>query len=195
MEYFKRLFTENPDAKFIETDTFRLCKYIVPYCPSKFYIDTNGLIRCYPNVEHVDSDELPLLRYYDRNLVLHTITTTRNMFYECKQLKSIDSSKWNLSHVKNMVQMFYGCSNLERVNVITWDMSSVTHMTQMFYGCSKLRKLYVDNWNVSNVTHMSEAFSGCSGIQKLDASKWNTSKVIGKSHIFDNCDKAIKPGN
>ena len=39
------------------------------------------------------------------------------MFYDCRQLKSLDLTNFNTSSVKNMNYMFHGCSNLSKENI------------------------------------------------------------------------------
>jgi surface protein len=81
------------------------------------------------------------------------------MFYECKQLKSLDLSNWDVSKIEDMDYMFYNCKQLESVgNLSDWDVSKVKDLSLMFYNCKNLKTVGdLSNWVVSGVKyHMFE---------------------------------------
>ena len=45
------------------------------------------------------------------------ITNCKCMFYNCKNIVSIDLSSFNAKNVKNMSYMFFGCSDLVNINL------------------------------------------------------------------------------
>ena len=68
--------------------------------------------------------------------------STRNMFYECDELKSVGNiSDWDISNVRSTRNMFYGCDKLESIGDISgWDVSKVTDMSYMFAFCEKFNQ-------------------------------------------------------
>ena len=90
------------------------------------------------------------------------VKSTRNMFYECEELKSVgDISNWDVSNVMSMRSMFSYCSKLKLLGDISgWDVSNVTDMMFMFEWCESFNQ-DISNWNVSNVTNMDFMFHGC----------------------------------
>ena len=63
------------------------------------------------------------------------IDTCTNMFHDLNNIKEIDLSNFDVSHVENIDLMFGECSNLEKVNFGNIDTSSVQNMYGLFQGC------------------------------------------------------------
>ena len=89
--------------------------------------------------------------------------STRNMFYECDELKSVGNiSDWDISNVRSTRNMFYGCDKLESIGDISgWDVSKVTDMSYMFAFCKKFNQ-DISNWDVSKVKFKIDMFDKCS---------------------------------
>ena len=116
------------------------------------------------------------------------------MFNNCQNLTSLDLSKFKTAKVTNMYQMFYNCSNLTSLDLPSFNTANVTTMEQMFSGCSKLTNLDLSSFNTANVTTMKQMFSGCSGLTSLNLSSFNTAKVTTMEHMFNGC-KGLKDLN
>ncbi len=99
---------------------------------------------------------------------------------------SIDLSKADASHVKNMQCMFYECFHLEKVNIASLDTSNVTNMKCMFAYCTYWEELNITSLDTSNVTDMSCMFS-CTSLTELDLSSFDTCNVTNMSAMFDSC--------
>lgn len=96
------------------------------------------------------------------NNVENIVTTNMSdMFYDCKELETLDLSKMDVSNVTNMAGAFMKCDKLKSLNVSTWNISKVKDMTSMFYGCYNLENFSVENWDVSNVEQMTNMFRHC----------------------------------
>ena len=115
------------------------------------------------------------------------VTNMSSMFYDCRNLTTLDVSNFNTSAVTNMSSMFYGCSNLSTMDLSNFDTSAVTNMGSMFDGCSNLTTLDVSNFNTSAVTNMSSMFDLCNNLTTLDLSNFNTSAVTNMSYMFRLC--------
>lgn len=58
------------------------------------------------------------------------------MFYECRNLKELDLSSWDVSNVKSFQGMFCECKQLEKLNIDTWKISPYANTTNMFKDCN-----------------------------------------------------------
>lgn len=115
------------------------------------------------------------------------VISMEQMFENCRLLASLDLSDFDTSNVTNMSKMFYICSKLSTLNVSNWNVSSVTDMGDMFNECGALKTLDISNWNVSNVTSLSATFHGCSGLTSLDLSRWAPKQGTDFYMTFENC--------
>ena len=115
------------------------------------------------------------------------VTNYENMFQNCSNLTSLDTSNWDTSKATNMASMFYGCNNLTSLDTSNWNTSNVTSLYNTFGDCHKLTSLDTSNWDTRNVTIMSNIFSNCRALTSVDVSNWNTSKIKNTSTMFSDC--------
>ena len=115
------------------------------------------------------------------------VTTMFLMFGNCISLISLDLSGFNTSLVKDMCSMFYECNSLTSLNLKNFDTSHVTNMYTMFYDCYSLASLDVNHFNTSLVTNMNNMFSECHLITSLDLSNFDTSSVENMKAMFFSC--------
>ena len=131
-------------------------------------------------------------RFFGSNLILRGFETSRNadisgIFYQFKNMKSLDLKGFDTSNVKNMGSMFCGCHSLTSIDVSNFDTSNVTGMGSMFEGCTSLTSIDVSNFNTNNVINMSGMFSDCSGLTSIDLSNFNTTNVTSMGGMFYGC--------
>ena len=144
---------------------------------------------------HCPSSMLNAFYYYGGEYIppLDTseVTTMSNMFSNCQNLTSLDSSTWDTSKVTTMNYMFTNCRNLSEIKGIeSWDTSKVTTMGNMFESCQNLTSLDSSNWDTSKVTTMSYMFSNCHNLSEIKGiESWDTSKVTTMDYMFNNCKK------
>ncbi len=119
------------------------------------------------------------------------VTGMFNMFYNCKNLTSLDVSSFNTSKVTSMYYMFYDCNKLTSLDVSNFDTSNVTDMSYMFRNCSNLTSLDVSNFDTSKVTKMSWMFAYCTNLTSLNLSNFNTSKVTKMDNMFNGSNNLI----
>ena len=123
-----------------------------------------------------------------KNLNTKEVTDMADMFYECRDLSSLDVSGFNTEKVTDMSGMFYECISLKLLDVAKFNTANVKSMRYMFYSCHNLDLLNVTNFNTANVTNMQGMFSGCSALTTIYASdKFVTGKVTDGSNMFSNC--------
>ena len=119
-------------------------------------------------------------------------TNMNNMFYKCEKLKDINISNLNTKNVNTMKNMFSYCKNLTQINMDSFDTQSVISMGGMFFGCENLNSINILNFTTNNVIDMSNLFRNCSKIKNIDLSTINTSKVKNMSGMFSMCDNIEK---
>lgn len=66
------------------------------------------------------------------------VTSTKAMFWDCRNLTSIDLSGFDTSNVTDMRWMFNECYKLTTLDLSSFDTSKVKYMCAMFWGCNNL---------------------------------------------------------
>ena len=123
-----------------------------------------------------------------KNLNTKEVTDMADMFYECRDLSSLDVSGFNTEKVTDMSGMFYECISLKLLDVAKFNTANVKSMSNMFYRCNNLDLLNVTNFNTANVTNMQGMFSSCPALTTIYASdKFVTGQVTDGSNMFSNC--------
>lgn len=109
------------------------------------------------------------------------------MFWNCRNLSSLDIPNFNTAKVTDMLSMFYLCQKLTELNLSNFKTEKVKNMSNMFSYCNMLEKLNLSNFNTANVTNMTCMFSYCKELSSLDISNFNTAKVTDMSSMFKYC--------
>ena len=123
-----------------------------------------------------------------KNLNTKEVTDMADMFYECRDLSSLDVSGFNTEKVTDMSGMFYECISLKLLDVAKFNTANVKSMSNMFYRCNNLDLLNVTNFNTANVTNMQGVFYSCPALTTIYASdKFVTGQVTDGSNMFSNC--------
>ena len=115
------------------------------------------------------------------------VTDMSGMFHGCQKLSSLDLSKFNTEKVEGMISMFEDCKNLSSLDLSKFNTEKVTDMRGMFCGCQKLSSLDLSNFNTANVMEMGNMFYNCSTLTSLDLSNFNTEKVESMMGMFFSC--------
>ena len=120
------------------------------------------------------------------------VTDMSFMFWNCKNLSSLDLTNFNTTKVENMSGMFNGCENLSSLVISNFNTANVTDMSNMFYLCKNLSSLDIPNFNTANVTDMSYMFDTCQKLTELNLSNFKTEKVKNMRYMFSYCNKLKK---
>ena len=115
------------------------------------------------------------------------VTDMSYMFWNCRNLSSLDIPNFNTAKVTDMLSMFYLCQKLTELNLSNFKTEKVKNMSNMFSYCNMLEKLNLSNFNTANVTNMTCMFSYCKELSSLDISNFNTAKVTDMSSMFKYC--------
>ena len=126
------------------------------------------------------------------------------LFYECKQLLSVDLSELETESVTDMSYMFYKCENIQTIDLSGLDTSSVKTMKSMFSTCKKLKNLIgYENLDTSSVESIYQTFNSVQNGLKtnekwtIDLSEWDLDQVTNSGWCFQSCaaEKIILPDN
>ena len=121
------------------------------------------------------------------------VTDMSHMFWNCRNLSSLDLTNFNTAKVTNMFAMFNGCENLSSLTLSeSFNTANVTDMSNMFYLCKNLSSLDIPNFNTANVTDMSYMFDTCQKLTELNLSNFKTEKVKNMRYMFSYCNKLKK---
>ncbi len=69
--------------------------------------------------------------------------------------------------VKDMSRMFYDCRNLQTLDISSFDTGNVTDMSQMFGGCERLVMLNLGKLHTQNVQKMTGIFENCNQLEHV----------------------------
>ncbi|WP_308229424.1 BspA family leucine-rich repeat surface protein [uncultured Prevotella sp.] len=120
------------------------------------------------------------------------VTDMSHMFWNCRNLSSLDLTNFNTTKVENMFGMFFDCENLSSLVISNFNTANVTDMSNMFYLCKNLSSLDIPNFNTANVTDMSYMFDTCQKLTELNLSNFKTEKVKNMRYMFSYCNKLKK---
>ena len=122
------------------------------------------------------------------NLNTANVTDMEYMFRECKNLSSLDLSKFNTANVTKMSYMFYGCNKLSSLDLSKFNTANVMLMNSMFSGCNNLSSLTLSkSFNTASVLDMASMFSDCYNLSSLDLSNFKTKNVRSMYNMFYGC--------
>lgn len=114
------------------------------------------------------------------------------MFYGCKNLYSMDLSRFNLTINKSFLNMFGGCETLTTVAFGSYKQTAAQSYGNMFENCTSLDHINLDNFVFSNITSTSGIFmmfANCSSLKTITCSQDLTTmpKIANTTHLFDGC--------
>ena len=117
----------------------------------------------------------------------YQIKSLFKLFYDCKDIESINFNKFYRNNINNMNGIFNGCYSLKKLNLSSFNTVNVINMSNMFRDCSSLQELDLSNFITYNVTDMNSMFYGCYSLKKLNISSFITNNVRNMSYMFYRC--------
>lgn len=107
-----------------------------------------------------------------------------SMFSGCSSLQSLDTSKWNLSNLVDVLYMFDGCRSLQSLGDTSgWNLSNVIKAGAMFRGCTSLVSIDLSD-KLENCENYAQFLKGCVNLESLVGNHTETDNVrlfIGRS--------------
>ena len=116
------------------------------------------------------------------------LTDIRKMFYQCKNLKSIEFNNFDTTNVIYANSMFYGCESLTELDLSNFVTNNFKHLSAMFYNCKSLIELDLSNFNCS-VEGMNSMFYNCNNLESITFGNIDTSSVTQFQSMFYQCYK------
>ena len=123
------------------------------------------------------------------NLDTSNVTSMDNMFYQCKNLTTLDLSNFDTSKVTTMTYMFFNCQKLTTLDLTSFDTSNVTTMEGMFQQCYNLTSIDLSSLDISILNKITSMFQQCSNLTSIDLSGFDTSNVQYMGYLFFLCTK------
>lgn len=80
---------------------------------------------------------------FDTTNVTKMVFGYRGLFYNCKVLKSLNLSGWEINNVTDMKYMFYGCESLTELNIKKFTFDKVTSSDSMLSKVPSSTTIYV----------------------------------------------------
>ena len=162
----------NVDCKFNDREIFDHCE---------LYINNKKIDFCFKY-------KFPEEGNYTIKVVFEQpLSNTSFLFYNCKNLISIDLSNFNTSYVEDMKWMFANCTNLTELDLSNFNTKNVINMGRMFFNCPLLNNLDISKFNTKNVKYMYSMFSGCLKLKDINVESFITDNVIDMHYMFFNC--------
>ena len=111
------------------------------------------------------------------------------MFSSCSLLVEIDLTIiQDSSKIANTKDMFYDCSNLITINQNFTNLQKLACTQGMFNGCKQLKNLDCSQWETSAVLYWAhDMFNNCISLQNLNLSKFNFSGCVNLNQMFRQC--------
>lgn len=106
-----------------------------------------------------------------------------SMFQSCTSLQTLDTSKWNLSNLVDVLFMFDGCRSLQTLDTGNWNLSNVNKAGAMFRGCTSLVSIDMSD-KLENCKNYAQFLKGCVNLESLVGNHTETDNVrlfIGRS--------------
>lgn len=114
-----------------------------------------------------------------------TLKTAANLFFNCKNVTSLDLSYWNLPLVNTLYHIFYGCTNLQHINLTGISIPQVQNVSGIYSGTNNLITCGISGLNTSNLTNFSGLFQGIGqNVTDIDLSTLDTSKAINMGNML-----------
>ena len=129
------------------------------------------------------------MHYWTNAQKIRMTNEDRNLFTDMENMKSVDLSHIDVSHMTDTSYMFYHCSNLESLNLSGFKKATLTNTNSMFSYCVNLTSLNLTPIDMSNVEDMNSMFYRCSSLTSLKLPEINTaaSKNVDMSNMFSIC--------
>ena len=189
----------NPDARWTKTSCTGLEFYRVG-SDVIIYNTLSGTIKGAENLSDLFGGFTNVREIRNIDLLNTSDTTDMSyMFYNCRNLTSLDLSSFNTASVSNMQGMFAGLTSerrfqfnviniatmsLTNLNISSFDTSKVTDMSFMFAGCTNLPSIDVSGFDTSNVADMRYMFYECKNLTRLNLDNFDTHNVTNMGSMF-----------
>ena len=119
------------------------------------------------------------------NMILNDVSTFKNVFYGCKNLKEVKLPIFNFSSdnfTLYIQSLFQNCSSLKKIDMNRF--KGNLYLSSTFNGCKNLEQI---NFGYSELRSFASAFADCSSIKNIDISGFDVSGLDAMVGNFKNC--------
>lgn len=109
------------------------------------------------------------------------------MFENCKNLETVDISKWDTSNIEYFNRMFSGCHKLTEINLAGWNTDKLKFLAYMFNECFNLKRVDLTGFDTSNVISFNALFESCTSLEQVDFTGFTTTSLEYVDNMFNNC--------
>ena len=151
-----------------KAENLQLLNDMFGVCPNLISLDLSSF--SFKNVETMaymfnGCNRLSTLILPKENNPSNNLKDIKYMFYDCKELTSIDLSGISLVNVKDLSSMFYGCSSLENLILPSNEKANnVVDFSYMFFDCAKLKSVDLSYISFINAQKLPFMFFNCSSL-------------------------------
>jgi surface protein len=89
------------------------------------------------------------------------------MFQNCKALKEVDVSNFNVSKAGMLRFLFYGCNNVDVIDCSKWVNVNTTSIAGFARECKQIKSLDLSGIINENTAHIDYAFFNCTNLDIL----------------------------
>ena len=161
------------DVSLLDTSNVFNMKYVFNYSKAKEikgleYWDTSkvrfayGMFRGCSNLEKVDLSSFDFTNCYGIDC----------FFDGCNNLEEIKGLEC-LGHTKAtyLYQTFRDCRSLKKLDLSNWDVTNITEIGMMFLNCVNLEEIKFTGWDLKNIENLENVFENCCNLKNLNDCK------------------------
>jgi len=121
------------------------------------------------------------------------IASTKDMFYDCSNLITINQNFTNLQKLACTQGMFNGCKQLKNLDCSQWETSAVLYWAHdMFNNCISLQNLNLSKFNFSGCVNLNQMFRQCTALENIaTGAGWVITNNATYSNWLYNCPAEI----
>ncbi len=132
--------------------------------------------------------------YLNRNMRViggYGLTSTKKMFYNSANLRTVDVSQLITENVTDMESMFESCRGLSELDLLNFNTGNVTTMNKMFYGLTGLTYLDTSSFDMGNVIDTKWFVSESTHL--ICITNVDTRTSADKTDMFKNTPELVQP--
>jgi len=179
-----------------KAENLQLLNDMFGVCPNLISLDLSSF--SFKNVETMaymfnGCNRLSTLILPKENNIGNNLKDIKYIFYECKELTSIDLSGISLVNIKDLSSMFYGCSSLENLILPSNEKANnVVDFSYMFFDCGKLKSVDLSFVSFINAQKLSFMFFNCSSLLDIKFPiEEKSTKIEDFQYMFFSCQSLI----
>ncbi|MCQ2817708.1 MAG: DUF285 domain-containing protein [archaeon] len=112
------------------------------------------------------------------------LSTLKEMFSECIDLKEVSFEKLDTENSEDMKGMFKGCAQLEKVDFNDLKTEKVKDMSEVFSDCSKLNEISFGSLSTKEVKTTESMFNNCVSLDKINLRTFDFTNIEKVTNMF-----------